>query len=601
MRPVFRLAGPLVLLAALASGPALAVPIGVRARTQVTLEHHREGPALVLAGRLVDDQADPIAGENATLEIPGKDPETRLTDSDGRFLVKVSAAELTRLEGMHGQRLPWTVRFEGSARLGSATADGVLDLSKSPSHLEVRIPEPEVVRDDRNIAIDLALTGQRGATPEPIADAEVRLKIGDGKELVGKTGATGRANFVLRPTLLAGAGSYAVVARYLGNNLYAGSDGRAELRVLLPTRLNLRIAREGDEHQGRYRFSGRLSDENGPITHATVLVRAMPAPRQLPRRGSRPVPTPPPSSPVFEALAATNDDGIYVAAVPAQTLIEHGEQVVVISARYVPSADDPRHRGSASKSVNLDIPPAPGISLGWYALGLGLVALLAAFAHALRTRLFAKTWAQLVLAWRAFKLRLRRPLPAAPPPASEPAFVTRVDDGDATRVRASDVFAGVVIDAHKRLPIAATVHAKSSAGHEQHLAVGLDGRFRLGPLPAGAWVVRVEAKGYLARELAVALPHGGDYDGALYALVAVKRRMRELFSDATHALGAQVAWGYDTPREAARRALQRSPSPLVAGLPMGELTTLVERAHFAPDGVGEDEVERARVLREELG
>ncbi|MCC6620466.1 MAG: carboxypeptidase regulatory-like domain-containing protein [Deltaproteobacteria bacterium] len=594
---------------------AHALPLGVRARTEVTLEHRREGRNVVLLGRLVDDRGAPIVDEPIHLELAGLDPETRLTDADGRFEVTLGPESLGRLVSQHGQRLPWSVRFDGSSRLGSAVTTGALDLSKTPTRVVVTVSEPEVTRDDRNIAITVSLTTAERA-PAPLSDAEVSLRVGSGQALIGRTGTSGRATFVLRPTLLEGAGSYTIVARYQGDPQRAGSEGRAELRVLLPTRLTLRIAREGDGAQARYRFSGRLADENGAIAEAPIVIVGHPAPRPPPRRGAPERPAP--SQPAFELVTATDGDGIFVAALPADALHALAEQVVVVRARFTPTPSDTRHRGVESRPVHLEVPPPPGVPLGWYALGLGVVAAFLALAHAIRNDLFGRAWAQLVLALRAFRLRFRRPLDEVAAARVDPPFVTPVDDADPSRARARDVFSGIVVDAHKRVPLAGATIVVRGSGSEPdgpevgpegspadvaaraRTLAGPDGRFALGPVPPGAWVLRVEAPGYLPREIALEVPHAGDYDGAWYALVAVRRRVRDLFTEATAELGAPVAWGFDTPREAAGKALARSPSPIVVGLPLGELTTLVERAHFAPEAVGEAEVERARALREEI-
>ncbi|MFO0750650.1 MAG: Ig-like domain-containing protein [Myxococcota bacterium] len=533
--------------ALLVAADAGAVPIGIRARTAVTLEHRRDGKALVLAGRLVDDQAEPIAGENLSLEIEGIPPETRLTDSDGRFEVRIPKEALLRLETMHGQRLPWTVRFDGSSRLGSATSQGVLDLSKIATRLVVTVAEPEVTRDDRNIAIDIALTSAGGASAGPasgavVPDAEVRLRVGDGKELVGKTGQNGKAAFVLRPTLLAGAGTYQVVARFLGDHLYAGSEGSAALKVLLPTRLTLRIAREGDERHGRYRFSGRLSDENGPVASAAVTIRAMPSPRPPPRKGAPQ--SREPDRPVFEVLAATGPDGVFVAGLPTQALFDHGNEVVVVTAQYAPAADDPRHRGTASRPVNLEVPPPPGVPLGWYGVGLGLVAAFAALAHAIRTKLFVRAWEQVVLAFRAFRLRFRRPIADVGPRDTDPPFVTRVDDADPSRQRATDVFAGIIIDAHRRLPlVGAVVSAWSDAGPAARrrprrpgwpLRAGSAGARRLGRARGGARLLRARdrrrgaPRRRLRRRLLRAGRHQAAHARALLGRDLVARRAHRL-------------------------------------------------------------------------
>lgn len=119
------------------------------------------------------------------------------------------------------------------------------------------------------------------------------------------------------------------------------------------------------------------------------------------------------------------------------------------------------------------------------------------------------------------------------------------------------------------------------------------GGFELGPLPPGSWRVRLEAAGCLPREEALVVPHDGRYDRAAYALVAVRRRLREIYAHALAGFGGGFAWGADTPREAWVRVRRGSPDEERA---LAELRELVERAWFADEEVSLTDAARAQEL-----
>ena len=574
-----------VVSALLASIPAArAVPIGVRAKTRVELEHRRNPTGLLLVGRLLDDVGEPIATERVQLELPGLAPVTRLTDDAGRFEIPLSAREVRRLQS-DGELVTWTVRFDGNARLGDTAQSGALDLSKRATRMSVTLPGggPEIVLGDRPIEIRVALADVSEGDERPVAQAAVTLEVGSGSELVGATGTSGAATFVVRPDSLVG-GRYQVVARFAGDTLHAAAFAQTRLTALLPTRLTLRVVREGDERYGRYRMSGRLSDQRSPLAGQVVAVVAT--------RGSERI---------FELVAPTDADGVFVSAIPASELQALRESQgggperarLELRARFLPTGG--WHAPSVSAPVALDLPPPLGVPLRWYLAGLGLVVSFVALARAIRAGALGRA-----LAWVKRRLEARPGRPALPPPEDEvPPFVTALSaPGAPHRSRTSDVLSGVIVDAHTRAPLEGRVVVRS--GEVEEVALAAAGRFSTGPLTHGAWSVIVEAPGHLPRELALEIPHDGAYDGAEWALLAVHRTVREIFSDSLRGLGAPLAWGFATPREASRDALTQSDERSVVEPPLAELTTIVERTHFARSSGTPHDVERARELRQAL-
>lgn len=582
--------------------PGHAVPIGVRAKTKVELEHRRTPTGMTLVGRLLDDAGQPVANERVTLELPGLPPVTRLTTSDGDFEVPLTAREVARIR-QDGDVVTWTVQFDGNSRLGDTAESGSIDLSKRATRLDLaiegnRTPTADaddgvrVVLGERAVEITVTLNDVSEGAPRPIAQAEVALEVGSGSQLVGATGRSGAATFVVRPASFARGGRYRITARFAGDALRGPSRAETFLTVLVPTRVTLRVVREGDEVHGRYRMSGRVSDESRPLAGQLVAIVAS-------LQDS-------PATRAFELVAATDADGIFVTALSAVELQQLRDKLnlprerVRLEVRARVTSADGLHAPSESAAVVLEIPTPPGVPLRWYLLGLALVVSFITLAQLLRSGAMVRALDRLARAIRRFVERLRGKVLPPIVADDEPLFVTRFDAPERKHDRSSDLLSGVVVDAHTRAPLLGTVVARS--GDQREVArCDVRGNFRLGPLAHGAWSVTVEAPGHLGREVALELPHDGTYDGAQWALVAVHRSVREIFATTLRGLGTPLAWGYATPREATRDALDaRAPERPVIEPPLDELTRIVEHTHFAPSYGTAADVERARLLRDRL-
>ncbi len=592
---------------------AHALPLNIRAKAKVELDHRRTREGLELLGRLTDDRGDPIADERISLELGGREPEAFVTGEDGSFVFNLDRKTAATLERAHGTAVPWSVRFPGSRRFGETVSEGALDLSRRSSRLTLSITGNDIVKpaaastapspgssgDDPTTRsgvlrvplggspMSLAVRLEDALERSPIAESEIRLKVGAGSELVGATGTTGQATFVLRPELLEAGGRYRITARFEGDLAYVPSVAELDLEVLLPTRLTLRVVREGDEKNGRYRFSGRLADQNGPLRDAVVAIEAWVA-----DAAGKPTDA---ATPAFTRLQATGPDGLFVTAIDASELHDKKLRRLLVAATFQPAATP--HSATRSRPVLLEVPGPPGIPLRWYALALGCLFAVVALARAHKSGALARAWAAIVQWVNALGDRWRTPAPPLARPG-EPAFVSADPDTRRT-VGRGDHLAGRIVDADEGKGLVATITARTS---DALLATtsGPDGRFELGPLPAGAYLVEVAAPGYLPRELALQVPHAGAYDGARWALVAVKRKLRDIFGETVGGLGVDLAWGRQTPREALESALNRhSDRPLVEP-PLAELTGLVERAHFARIPAGVTEVDRARTLQRQV-
>lgn len=587
-------------LSLIAPAPALAVPLNVRAKTRVALEHRRGPDGLELSGRLTDDREDPIPGERLSLELGSRVPESLVTDADGRFSLTLDRRSASSLERAHGTRIPWTLRYPGSRRFGETVDHGELDLTRRSSRLLLALDSapgeasPATGRGDAPTRIrrsladgPLTLTArlEDALGRRPVTGAEVRLRVGESSELVGATGPSGQVTFVLRPDLLEAGERYRVVARFSGDLVFAPALSELELEVTLPTRVTLRIVREGDARHGRYRFSGRLSDQDGPLRRRVVVVEGYEAdPSGAIESADRPT---------FTRLVATGDDGLFVTAIGAAELAGLEARRLLVQAGFFPEPGP--HLPARSQPILMDIPIPPGVPLRWYAAALFSLFSLLALARLYRSGALARLW-RLVAAWVA---DLVKSPPAGTPtlPAGAPSYVTPATPTGASR--RSDWLAGVVIDDEDGAPLDATITARSKSGLET-ARTGTDGRFELGPLGAGVWLVTLEARAHLPRELSLEIPHTGGFDGSRWALKASRREVRELFGQAIGVHGEALAWGDKTPRESLEGALARTGDRQLFEPPLRELTNIVEAAHFARDPVPLADVERARALRRQV-
>ncbi len=566
------------LLAASLTQAALAVPITVRARTSLEVRASREPTGVALRGHLRDDRGRPVGAETVHVALTGFEVRAVRTFADGAFELTVRDDDLAAVEARHGARLAYAVRFEGDPDHGPASASGHVDLRRHTTWLDLTVDPAAVSIDADRLMVHIALHAESG----PVAAAPVRVQVADGPELLGETDAQGLARFLIRPALLGAAGRYALRARFTGDHRFAPAEAATSFRVQLPTRLTLRVGREGDAATGRYRFSGRLIDGDGPLAGATVAILAGPV-------TADPGADDAPDAPRPWLVTTTDADGIYLAAVDARALFDAIDGALEVRAVFRPS--DTLHVPAVSRPIVIPVPPPPGIPARWYLAGLLWVVGALAAAHVVRNR----SWRALRLRWR-FRRR-RRPGADPVPALVDPPFVLgAASPADSARL---DVVAGRVLDAHTQAPVPG-LSVRLVGGDGQLLAGTTDafGRFELGPAPPGSWRLDVTGADYLPRHLVTGLPHTGALDGATFAVVAIRRRVRDLYARALARAAGRLRWGHDTPAEAlttARADDDRLAEALVA------LERLTEHAWYAPHSLRAQDAEDASRLLEQIG
>lgn len=536
-------------------------PLRVRGHSGLSLRVERAAEGLYLRGVLAGDDGDTLAGQAVHVSVEGLAGRTFLTDGAGRFELLIGAADAQHLSDTLGEQVGVTLSYEGDGAWGPAEEVDALDLRREPTWVELEVDPPRVGLDEAQVAIRAAVASAAG----PVGEAALRLRVGDGPELVGDSDDEGRVTFLVRPDAIDRAGTLEIRAAYPGDHRFAASEARASLQVLRPTRVTLRVGREGDERSGRYRFSGRVSDDRGGIANATVAI-------VVGAEGE---------APASETVAVSDADGVYLVALDVRELATRVRGVVDVTARYVPA--DGLRSAAESRPARIPVPSPPGVPLRWYALALALAATNLLLVSAVRQRLRH--------AWAALVERFRPRADSPPDLATDPPLIVAPGRGSDRR---TDWVAGTLVDAHSgRRVLGAELAAHPADGGSVARAEVTAQAFALGPLAPGAWRLVLNAPGYMERETQLRVPHDGSFDGATLAMVSVRGRVRDVFVSAMAGLNRAVRWGRDTPLEVATTL------PLEPGA--DALRAVVEQAWFGPDAPDAEVAHRAEALAKALG
>ncbi len=561
---------------------AHALPVIVQARSRIELLTERSERGLVLRGKLVDDSGAPIASEGIRVDVMGLTLPVVLTDAQGRFEYLVPAAHLIEVEARYGAEIPWTATFFGEKRYAAAESKGTLDLRRLSTRLGVDIAPQQATIDTDWIMVRARLRARQ----RPVFGAAIKLRVGDGSEQQGRTDSNGIVRFRLRPADLGALGEIPVRVRFSGDHRRGASHMRGSFTVSRSTRITLRVGREGRAATGRYRFSGRLVDARGPIARATVAIIATSSDARRQRDDAESVSSS--GAPRTVAVATTDKDGIFLTALPARALFADSRGVIDLWALYQPQQAS--WSVARSRPVAVPVPSPPGIPIRWYVAGILWVLAGLALAHIARNRL----WTTLVNAL-ARRRRRRRPTLKLEEPFLNPPFVQSASTRSTPPRR--DRVCGMVVDAHSARPVPGTRVAVVGVDRVFEVYADPSGGFDLGPIPAGRYALTMEADRYIGREIAFNVPHEGFLDSATFTLVAVRRRIRDLYKSALTRLQQPWAWGSRTPREA-HAAAHSLAARAGAENPLSELRDLTERAWFSESGARSADAVRATELLE---
>ncbi|MBD89684.1 MAG: hypothetical protein CL940_05075, partial [Deltaproteobacteria bacterium] len=402
--PVLFCVALVVLTAPLAS----AIPLQVRARTQIVAHVDETPDGVALTGRLLRDDEEPVGDVVVRVRLEGAPAREAKTGADGEFSIAIATAALAPRSKDLDPSLVWRAEFDGDANCGPVSISGVLEGARSPSSIRLELTPRTVTLDSDPAKAVVSVRSGKGT----VGSVPVFLRVGDGAELVGATDADGDVAFLLHPGALNQQGRLEVSARWPGDHRFSPAQATRDLRVLQSTRLTLRVAREGSLESGRYRFSGRLGDHRGGVPGGTVALRHEREDQAPPRVD------------VPGAVALTDARGHFVFAVPTQELGQREPGVVEATVVYLPG--DGLHAPTTSASTRLPVPGPPGVPARLYVAVAMLAMAILVLLELLRSGAIWR-WSPRAL-WRRFStgqpVRGRSPAPEKRRPLRRPDWIS---------------------------------------------------------------------------------------------------------------------------------------------------------------------------------
>lgn len=548
-----------VALVVLTAPLASAIPLQVRARTQIVAHADETPGGVAITGRLLRDDQEPVGGAVVRVRLDGAPAREAKTGADGGFSIAIATGAPARSSKALDPSLTWRAEFDGDANCGPVAVSGVLEGARSPSSIRLELTPRTVTLDSDPAKAVVSVRAGKGA----VGSVPVFLRVGDGAELVGATDADGDVAFLLHPGALNQQGRLEVSARWPGDHRFSPAQVTRDLRVLQSTRLTLRVAREGSLESGRYRFSGRLGDHRGGVPGATVALR-----HEREGQGSD-------RNEVPGAVALTDARGHFVFAVPTQELGQREPGVVEATVVYLPG--DGRHAATTSASTRLPVPGPPGVPARLYVAVAMLAMAILVLLELLRSGAIWR-WSPGAL-WRRLSTgqpaSRRSSAPDNSPPLRRPDWIT---------VRMMDARTG-----RDALGAVATL-TRLSDGREEPACPETSA---WGPLEAGVYSLRCEAPGYLEERHEVTVPHEGELDPCARRLVEVRGHVLTAFVRALRRSGIRFRWGTETPAEVMARCPDVSGASETA---LHELHRDTEALWFANRKPDRADVERADLL-----
>jgi hypothetical protein len=504
--------------------PGQATPLQVRARTQLDVRLTTTDEGLMLDGRLQTDLGRGLGLAEVRIQVADAPTRTVATEDDGRFRAPIALPRRPRSAGPTGSSARWRAFYDGGPEAGPCQAKGVIEDGRAPSRIELKLVPSTTSLFGKPIQARVSVRGEGTS----VGSVPVFLRVGSGAELVGATDARGEVVFLIHPALLDHQGRISVLARFPGNHRYGPHEVQRALHILQPSRLTVRVAREGGLERGRYRFSGRLADHRGPMASAAIALIASPSDGSQGEPGLR------------DAVTQTDAQGRFVFAVPTQSL-SRGEPTT-LEAQVVYVAGDGLHLPAASPMIRVPVPGPPGVPIRWYG-GVALLALVLLLGlQVLRGDHLRRWLAQLTERRRAAQLVL-------------------VVDGDAALQPVSpkrpDWLTVIPVNAQDNAPLSPDVLHTTCTDADGAPVLGRpDVPGQWGPLQPGDYTLRSESPGYLPLSRSVTVPHDGSLDGLRLPLTAVRGHVLGAFVRGLARFGVRLRWGYETPNEAMARCVE---------------------------------------------
>jgi hypothetical protein len=526
---------PILVCAATLAGariePAEAAPvISIRARTDIQLRavRRREDGLIAVAGALVDRAtAQGIGGLDVTITVSGQEQST-ITSQDGGFEVlaqPASGAVDVEIRFAGDDRFDAAELVERGVDPSRAPVDMTIDVSTTPLGAIVTV---ETRADGIKVELPISLRFSAADANEPHVDLTARSDT---------------PVMVKRADIL-GPGSKRVRAKFPGDGGHGPATAEATFELVTGTKVDLSLGGDSVAFEGTIHAHGTVLDDDGkPVAHAAVALVANQAATGERRLGA----------------TTTGADGRYRIDAAAELLGtgKHSLQAVVeTSERWRKSS----RSGPSFINVGTRRPAPVGITIAAFA-ATAIVAL-------------------------GFVIGRRRPWRKAEPPPPPSAAIAEAKGGleqarpsiVSTLRRAQDHgFAGMVRDAVRQRPIAASEILLTLGGDVRRTETADDGRFAFEELPPGEWTARVASPGHVTEHFTVSIPHRGELRGARIDLVPVREKIFTLYRRAAlPILPSPDLWGIWSPRQIVDHVRAKTPP-----VKMTELTSFVEEAYFS--------------------
>jgi hypothetical protein len=559
-----RIAGCVVSVLLLTLGlDVSSTPVRVRARSDMEAHVLRSDQGLALRGRLADDAGLAIVGGPVHARIQGLEARVVRTGQDGGFELTISGSDATALAEVHGDRLTWALAFAGGPNFGPSEASGAIELRRMPTQLVVQLDRSETTLDEGPVTVEVAVK----SGGKPVGSVPIHLRVGQGPELVGDADSQGRIAFLVRPSTIRRLGRVEVEARFAGDVTHSSASGKVTLIVARATRLTLRVGREGDSTSGRYRFSGRLSGEQGALAGRMVAIVC----RSSDDGGG---------DAQTQRAVLTDTNGVFLVAIEAREFQMFGGEAVEAQAVFEPP--ELSLQVARSERALIPVPGLPRVPWSWYLACLVSAGGLVLFAVAIHRRFWEYLWRL------RRRRRLRRHLPGE--------ALELLSEGDThlpfvtTR---PDWLAGVVVERESGRPLHDIVVTVRQGGEVHEVAGDREGRFALGPLAKGSWRLSVVGPGLLSVTAELLLPHAGELDRMTVRMESIRARVRDAFLGRLTPAKPGGGWGFETPATLATRDAQANPEQTEA---IDGLKQIVERVWFEPGMETLDDVRIAEKL-----
>ncbi len=555
-----------------------------------------------------DESARSFAGQRISLELFG----------NGRLLQRTlvytdtSGAASYRFSGLPVGRYRILARYDGDIERDSSQAVLDVDFDKRPVELDLNVSSRVGIAEPIVVKAALRIAGQ----PQP---GRIALRVGDNyRAMLQLDQAGGSDSIRLLPRPLPGT-LISVEARFAGDEQTASALSRREVQITTQARVTVEIStRRATSGVGlgapleiaqgeRLSITGTAFDETGPLIGEAVDIEAGEGETRR-RLGS----------------VLTDGNGRYQLEILKLPL---RPGAAFISAVVTPQ----RHYIRLGRSAELPIqvlPPEP-VSLLYFLLPVLLSSLL------LLGIWSGQKWLPRLLAWRARRHAVFKATSAAA--ASEPsaelplcgtAGVTlgarnlrgpltlrRTVDSTISGVVSDAVFGATIAEA-KLQCISVSVGSGDAAKSDE--ATGLvesstaEGRFAFSQLPAGRYLLRSSAPGYLPEEFVANLPHRGELQGLIIRMMPLRVRIHAQWQRVAAAFyGDEARLPTRTPRELLRdvqeplpsgqAALGTRPAPGSWNLQaLQRLTMLVEQSYYSGRLCADDGLQEATALADAL-